>query len=416
MKLLKWLYPGMRIKRWIAFSILGVIILSMGFVIIISEEGGKASFGTSILVIIGTIILIIGVKRIINSLITIFLPGTDKDLVDIVYKKRQLERGPRVVVIGGGSGLATILHGLKEFTANNTAIVTLADEALIAGGIQDQFGMPQPSDIRECLIALADAEPVVEKLFHHRFKKGTELWGHNFGDLFLAAMTDITGDFDRAVKESSKVLAVRGNVVPSTLSKISLIAQHEDGTETVGRQNILNSLSPIKKAYLRPQLAKPTQEAVSALMRADAIVIAPGALYTNIAPGLLIEGIKEMILDSKAVKICVLNVMTKAGETDGYKASDHIKVIHNILGKNLIDYCIVNKEEIPKEALKDYEQEDASLVAIDKENLRQLGCIVVEEALIDKTSRFLRHDAMKVAGIIVDLINESKKSKPHAKQ
>lgn len=416
MKLLKWFYPGMRIKRWIAFSTLGVIILSMGFVIIISEEGGKASFGTSVLVIIGTIILIIGVKRIINSLITILLPGTDKDLVDIVYKKRQLERGPRVVVIGGGPGLAAILHGLKEFTANNTAIVTLADEALIAGGIQDQFGMPQPSDIRECLIALADAEPVVEKLFHHRFKKGTELWGHNFGDLFLAAMTDITGDFDRAVKESSKVLAVRGNVVPSTLSKVSLIAQHEDGTETVGRQNILNNLSPIKRMYLRPQLAKATQEAVSALMRADAVVVAPGALYTAILPGLLIEGIKEAILDSRAVKICVLNIMTKAGETDGFKASDHIKVINETLGRNIIDYCIANKEQIPEEVLRDYEQEGAWLVPIDKENIRQLGCAVIEEAVIDKASRPARHDAVKAAGMIIDLINDFKKTKAHARQ
>jgi uncharacterized cofD-like protein len=416
MKLLKWLYPGMRIKRWIAFTILGVIILSMGFVIIISEEGGKASFGTSILVILGTVILIIGVKRIINSLITIFLPGTDKDLVDIVYKKRQLERGPRVAVIGGGAGLATVLHGLKEFTTNNTAIVTLADEAQITGGLQEQFGAPQPSDIRECLIALADAEPVVEKLFHHRFKKGTELWGHNFGDLFLEAMADITGDFDRAVKESSRVLAVRGNVVCSTLSKISLIAQHQDGTETVGRQNILNNLSPIRKVYLRPQLAKPTQEAVSALIRADAIVIAPGALYTGIAPGLLIEGIKEAVLDSRAAKIFVLNIMTKAGETDGYRASDHIRVIHDILGKNLIDYCIINNQEISKEILKDYEQEGASLVAVDRENIRQSGCAIAEEAVIDRENRLIRHDAMKIAGIIVDLIGEAKKSRPHAKQ
>lgn len=413
-KLLKWFYPGMRIKRWVAFTTFGIILLSMTFVIIISEEKGKASLGTSVLVIIGIIIIITGVKRIINSLITIFLPNTDKELVDIVYKKRQLEKGPRVVAMGGGTGLSTILHGLKEFTNNITAIVTVVDEGLITNGMQDQFGMPHPSDVRECLIALADAEPVVSKLFNYRFKKGTELWGHNFGNLFLTAMSDIMGDFDRAVKESSRVLAVRGHVIPSTLSKISLIAQHEDGTETVGRQNILNSLSPIKRVYIRPQLAKATKEAVNAIMKAEIVVFCPGSLYTNVIPGLLVEGIKEALLASKAVKVYVLSIMTKAGETDNYKASGHLKAINEHVGAGLINYCIVNNGQISKEQLKNYEQEGASLVPVDKEAVSGLGCKVVEDSIIDKTSQVIRHDSAKAAGIILDLINESRRARPHA--
>ncbi|MBI4335093.1 MAG: YvcK family protein [Candidatus Omnitrophica bacterium] len=417
-KLLKWFYPGMKIKRWILFAIFGVILLSMGFVIIISEEKGRASFGTSVLIIIGIIIVVTGVKRIINSLITIFLPGTDKELVDIVYSKRQLEKGPRVVVIGGASGLSTVLRGLKEFTTNITAVITLVDEGLIATGLRDEFALARPGDIRECLIALADAEPIVGKLFNYRFKKGTELWGYNFGDLFLTAMSDITGNFDAAVKESSRVLAVRGHVVPSTLSRVSLIARHDDGTETVGKNNILNSLSPIKKVYLRPQLAKATDEAIGAIMKADAVVIAPGALYTNIAPALLIEGIREAFLKSKALKIFVLNLMTKSGETDGYKGSDHIRVINEQLGAPSIDYCVANNApaEPLTERLRNYEQEGASLVTLDRDQMSALGCSVSEGPIVDAASPLMRHDAMKVANIIINLISESKKSKPqHAK-
>jgi len=415
MKLLKWFYPGMRIKRWIAFTIFGIVLLSMGFVIVISEEKGEASFGTSILVIVGILIVIIGVKRIINSLITIFLPNTDKELVDIVYKKRQLERGARIVAIGGGAGLAAILRGLKEFTNNITAVVTLVDEGLIAGGIADEFGIPHPSDIRDCLIALADAEPIVGRLFNYRFKKGTELWGHNFGDLFLAAMSDITGDFDKALNESSRVLAVRGQVVPSTLSKISLIAQHEDGTETIGKQNILHSLSPIKKLYIRPQLAKATKEAVDAIAKADAIILGPGSFYTNVMPALMIEGIRTGIISSKAAKIYILNIMTEAGETDNYKASSYLKVVNEQLGKNIIKYCLVNKEVLSKEQFKNYEQEGASPVLVDKDEVSLLGCEVIEDFLVDKKSQFARHDAYKTASIVSGLISESKKVKAHAK-
>lgn len=415
MKLLKWFYPGMRIKRWIALAIFGVIMLSMGFVVIISEEKGQASFGTSIIIIIGIIALITGVKRIINSLIIIFLPKTEKDLVDIVYNKRQLERGPRVVAIGGGEGLGVILHGLKEYTNNITAIVTVVDEGRFTNGMQDQFDIPHSSDVRNCLIALADAEPVVGKLFNYRFKKGTELWGYNFGDLFLTAMSDVMGNFDKAVKESSKVLVVRGQVVPSTFSKVSLIAQHQNGAETVGKQNILNSASPIKRVYLRPQTARATQEAISAILKADAVIIGPGSLYTSVIPGLLVEGIKDALLTSKAIKIYALNIMTKADETDSYKASDHLGAISEHLGMNLINYCIVNKNQISEGQLKNYEQESASAVLFDRENMSKFGCKIVEDSLIDKTSKLIRHDALKVAGIILDLITESKKSKGHAK-
>lgn len=415
MKLLKWFYPGMKIKRWIALAVFGVIMLSMGFVIVISEEQGHISFGTSILILIGVIALITGVKKIINSLIAIFLPKSERDLVDIVYKKRQLEKGPRIVAIGGGSGLSTVLRGLKEYTSNITAVVTIVDEGRLSDHIQDQFDIPAPAGVRECLIALADAEPVVGKLFHYRFKKGTELWGYNFGDLFLTAMSEIMGDFDNAVKESGRVLAIRGQVVLSTLTEVSLIAHHEDQTETIGKENVLNSASPIKNVYIRPQSAKATQEVLDVISKADAVIFCPGSLYTELIPGLLVAGVKDAISRSKAIKLFVSNLMTKSSETDNYKTSDHLKAINEHLGMDLINYCIVNKSQISAEQLKRYEQEGAAVVPVDKDEIVKSGCKIIEEPLVDRASSFIRHDTLKLAGIIFNLINESRRMKGHGR-
>ncbi len=415
MKLLKWFYPGMKIKRWIALTIFGGIMISMGFVIIISEERGKASVGTSILILIGIIIVITGVKRIINSLITIIMPQGDKDLVDIVYKKRQLDRGPKVVAIGSGSGLSMVLHGLKEYTTNITAVVTPVDEGRVSGGAYDQISVSLPKSVRECLIALSDAGPVAGRLFEYRFKKGTELWGYNFGDLFLTAMSDITGDPDKAVKESSRVLAIRGQVVLSTLTKVSLIARHQDQTETIGIEDILNSMSPIKRVHIRPQSAKPTAEFMNAIARAEAVVICPGALYTKIMPTLLLDGVSGALVNSKAVKICVMNLMTNASETEGYKASDHLTAIHDHAAAKIIDYCIVNTADIQKESLKGYEQEGAAVVPPDKAMLESQGCKVLEGPFIDRNSALIRHDSLRLAGAISDLINEFRRTKVHVK-
>lgn len=417
MKLLKWFYPGMKIKRWIALAMFGVIMLSYTLVVIITDENGKMSGRSAIIFLLAIMVIIIGVKRIINSLITIFLPqSAGRELVDIVYNRRQLEKGYRIVVIGGGSGLSVILHGLKEYTNNLTAVVTVADEGGFADDIQSQFGLPHTTDVRNSLIALSDAEPVTGRLFNYRFKKGTELWGHNFGDLFLTAMSEIAGDFDKAVKESSRVLAIRGRVILSTFSKVSLIAQHEDGSETVGKQDMLNSSSPINKVYLRPHSVRATVEALDAIARADAIVIGPGNLYTSIMPSLLIEEIAKALTDSRAVKIYVANIMTKPGETDNYKLSNHLIAINEHVGSGLFSHCIVNKEPIPKEQLKNYEQEGATEVFADREEAERLGCKTVGDSIIDKNTKLIRHDPLKVAAMVTDLITVSKRTRPHAKQ
>ncbi len=409
LKAFKWLYPGMWVKRWITLSVFGIIMISMGFVMVILEQTSKSRLFASMIIFAGIVSVIAGIKRIIRSFVTVFPQGHDQ-LVDRLYQKRVLERGPKIVVIGGGTGLSTMLHGLKEYTSNITAIVTVADDGGSSGRLRKDFDMPPPGDIRNCLVALADAEPLMGKLFQFRFGGDGELGGHSFGNLFIAAMTKVAGDFDTAIKESSKVLAIRGSVVPSTLSKAVLIARHADGSETVGESNIPKSASPIGKVYLRPSDCKPTEEAIEAVRKADAIVLGPGSLYTSIMPNLLVGTIHKEIVASKAIKVYVCNVMTQKGETDGYKASDHLRAIIDHTAPGIVNYCIVNTAKIPTEMLKRYRSEGSYPVIADSENLRKLKTKPVEAHIIG-TKDYVRHDAVRLSKIVVDLVASLRKAK-----
>ena len=409
MKAFKWLYPGMWVKRWITLSVFGIIMISMGFVMVILEQTSKSRLFASMIIFVGIVSVIAGIKRIIRSFVTVFPQGNDQ-LVDRLYQKRVLERGPKIVVVGGGTGLSTMLHGLKEYTSNITAIVTVADDGGSSGRLRKDFDMLPPGDIRNCLVALADAEPLMGKLFQFRFEGDGGLGGHSFGNLFIAAMTKVAGDFDTAIKESSKVLAIRGSVVPSTLSKAVLIARHADGSETVGESNIPKSASPIGKVYLRPGDCKPTEEAIEAVRKADAIVLGPGSLYTSIMPNLLVGTIHKEIIASKAIKVYVCNVMTQKGETDGYKASDHLRAIIDHTAPGIVNYCIVNTAKIPAEMLKRYRSEGSYPVIADPENLKKLKTKAVEAHIIS-TKDYVRHDAVRLSKIIVDLVASLRKAK-----
>lgn len=409
LKAFKWLYPGMRVKRWSLLTVIGVIMVSMGFVMVISEQTSKSKTIAGIIIIIGILTIVTGIKRIIKSFVTILLPRREDELVDKVYQKLILEKGPKVVVVGGGTGLSMLLHGLKEYTSNITAIVTVADDGGSSGRLRHDFDMLPPGDIRNCLVALADAEPLMSKLFQFRFGEGTELKGHNFGNLFITAMSKVTGDFDAAIKESSKVLAIRGSVVPSTLDKVTLVAEYMDGTECVGESQIPKALKAVKRIYLRPPGSKPTHEAVEAIRRADAIVLGPGSLYTSIMPNLLVDKIYKEIAASKGVKLYVCNVMTQKGETDGYKASDHLKAIIDHTAPGIVNYCIVNTAKIPDAMLKRYKEEEAYPVASDPENLKKMKCKIIEAHIVT-IKDYVRHDSEKLAKIIIDLISSLKKA------
>ncbi len=403
MRKLKWLYPGMLVKRWIFITTVGILLISMGFAVVISEHTLTNKTFASFVVLAGIIFVITGVKRMVKSFVTVFLPDDESKLVDKVYAKRILERGPRIVSIGGGHGLSTLLHGLKEYTSNITAIVTVADDGGSSGRLREEFDILPPGDIRNCLVALANEEDLVGRLFQFRFEDGKDLKGHNFGNLFITAMSRVTGDFEKAVKESSKVLAVRGNVVPSTTEKITLIAEHENGTRTRGESKIPMTGSPIRKMFISPEDCLPTKDAIEAIRKADAIVLGPGSLYTSIMPNLLIKGIAEEIRKAKAKKIYVCNVMTQSGETDGYKVSDHLKALINHSSKGIVEYVMVNSGRVPEKLLAKYSEEKAYPVELDSDEVRKLNCEIVKTNIIN-TEDYVRHNPHRLARIIMDLM------------
>ncbi|MBI3083688.1 MAG: YvcK family protein [Candidatus Omnitrophica bacterium] len=320
-------------------------------------------------------------------------------------------KGPKLVVIGGGTGLSTLLSGLKHYTTNITAIVTMADDGGSSGRLRQEFDMLPPGDIRNCLVALADTEPLMQRLFQYRFAEGSALQGHNFGNLFITAMTKITGDFERAVQASSKVLAIRGRVVPSTNMKVHLAAELDDGSVTLGETKISQVDVPIRRIYLEPAGCQPTAEALEAVREAHAVILGPGSLYTSIIPNLLVEHMVDAIVQSKALKIYVCNVMTQSRETNGYRASDHVRALVAHANPGVIQLCLVNTETVPHALLEKYRQEGAFPVEPDIERIRELGYQVVAENIIS-TENYVRHDPDRVAKLVIQLTVGSRGRQP----
>ncbi len=399
------MYPGMRVKRWVFLCCFGIILCSMGFVLTITEIQRTSG---SIVVLIGAVMVAVSVRKIIKSVVTVLLPQRENELVNIMYQKRYLERGPKIVAIGGGSGLSVLLHGLKEFTSNITAVVTVADDGGSSGRLRNQFNMPPPGDIRNCLVALADAEPMMSDLFQFRFQESGELEGHNFGNLFILAMLKVTGDFEKAIRESSKILAIRGRVIPSTLKKVALLAQHRNGTQTEGESNISKVASPIEHLYLKPSLCAATEDALEAIENADAVVIGPGSLYTSLLPNLLVDGIAAALARSNAPKIYVCNVMTQPHETDHLSVFDHVNAIVEHSRPEALSHVLVNTGPIPQALLKRYADEEAFPVAMDVSRIRNLGYTVVEANVVSCVDT-VRHNPRRLSKVIADVVNTSKK-------
>lgn len=402
----KWLYPGIGVKRWIGLGVLGVILVVAGSSHLRDEQFWIIQFLDTVLVIIGIIILVLGIKRIIRSILAAFIPSSkNSELVDILYHRSQVGRGPKVVAIGGGTGLSVLLSGLKEYTSNITAIVTVADDGGSSGRLRQQFDILPPGDIRNCLVALADASTLMRDLFQFRFDSGSELSGHNFGNLFITVMTRLTGDFEKAIKETSKVLALRGQVIPSTLSNVVLVAKHKDGTTTVGENKIPKSRIPVERVSLQPEFPQATPEAIKAIEEAQVIILGPGSLYTSIIPNLLIKEITTAIVASDAIKVYVCNAMTQPGETESYRASNHIKTLIAHSHPRIFDYCILNIAPISNDILKRYAQENSYPVINDIKNIRDMGYRVIEEEIVFNDG-LIRHDHLKLAKVILGLIDE----------
>ncbi|NBC73408.1 gluconeogenesis factor YvcK family protein [Paenibacillus sacheonensis] len=317
--------------------------------------------------------------------------------------ERKKEQQPRIVVIGGGTGLSVMLRGLKEKPLDITAIVTVADDGGSSGILRNELQMPPPGDIRSVLIALADVEPLLSDMLKYRFNSGTGLAGHSLGNLMLAAMTDISGDFVSGVRMLSKVLAVRGRVLPAAGEAIVLKGETVDGTIITGESNIPKAGKAIKRVFIEPADVEPLEEAVEAIREADAILIGPGSLYTSIIPNLLVPKLAQSIVESDAVKIFVCNVMTQPGETDNYSVSDHLAAVHAHIGHHLFDYVIVNDGEIPEQVQQKYAEMGAKAVHLDLEEVKRRGYEVIADKLV-LFRTYLRHDAARLSHHIYQLV------------
>ncbi|MBY0596767.1 gluconeogenesis factor YvcK family protein [Bacillus bingmayongensis] len=314
------------------------------------------------------------------------------------------ERKPKIVIMGGGTGLSVLLRGLKKYPVDITAVVTVADDGGSSGRLRDELEIPPPGDIRNVLVALSDVEPLVEALFQHRFTSGEGLTGHALGNLLLAGMTSITGDFFHAITETSKVLNVRGRVLPAANQSVVLHAELEDGQIVTGESKIPYFGKKINRVFLTPGDVEPLYETLTEIQRADLLVFGPGSLYTSILPNLIVEKIGKAVLNAKAKKVYVCNVMTQAGETMGYTAFDHVQALHDHLGTPFIDTVIVNNHDIPVELRKLYAEEMSEPVVVDEDRFAESDIRLIQDELAKYDDQVVRHDTLKLASILYSLL------------
>src|SRR5499427_1525784 len=354
---LRWLTPGLEIKRWLLLLMFSELVLVLGAAYALKEIYQSATLPrqfyyitlqfwpywarATVFGVLGLGLLAFSYLKLTQSVLGPFLPGVSaSSLVEVIHAFRLRGRGPRIVAIGGGTGMSALLRGLKTYTSNLSAILTVADDGGSSGRLRDEYRVLPPGDFRQCLIALADAEPLMKQLFDHRFKEGS-LDGHAFGNLFIMAMADVTGNFEQALRESGKVLAVKGTIVPSTLQDVTLVASINGGT-VEGESKIPKQNAPISQVFLKPDGAQVNPEAAQAILNAELIVVGPGSLYTSILPNLLVEGMVEAIKASPALKVYICNLADQPGETEGYEVSDYLRVIDEHVGGNLFDFVLVN--------------------------------------------------------------------------
>lgn len=416
MRIKGWIMPGAKIKRWCLLLVAGLTLICFCIIFILNNYSRGAFYIVlmSILALLGVTSVLISLKALINSLLsassnnninTLYSNG----LNNLLHEKRILVKGPKIVAVGGGTGLSTMLRGLKQYSSNLTALVTVADDGGGSGVLREDLGMLPPGDIRNCILALADTEPIMQKLLQYRFQDGM-LKGQSFGNLFLAAMDGISDSFEEAVKKMSDVLAVTGTVLPITLDDVRLCAETDNGNTILGEFNIghrsLNDKERINKVYFNQSNVKPLSEAIEAITDADIVVLGPGSLYTSIIPNLLVDGVCDALQKTKAIIVYVCNVMTQPCETDGYTLSDHIKAIEKHSKKGLIDYCVVNTAPIPNEMRERYLLDGAELVKVDSEIVEKMGIEIITGDFKSVNNNLVRHDSNKLAKKIIELVSE----------
>ncbi len=411
---LRWLYPGLKIKRWIVVIFLGVFIASLGTAFLVFglfqlredtshfvQAVGVAALGF----LIGGVVLFTGIYRLLKSIGQLLQKRGDssKTLVDIAYERRYLARGAKVVALGGGTGMSNLLSGLKSYTADITAVISVADDGGSSGKLRKEFDMLPPGDIRKCLIALSDDSPVMEGLLRYRFPE-EELGGHSFGNLFITVLNRLTGDFGEAVHQACRMLSVRGRIFPATLESIFLVAIHPDGDKTTGQRLISESTKPIDRVELKPAPAQADPGILKAIAEADLIILGPGSLYTSVIPNLLISGIPEAISASHAACVYVTNVASTEGETREMGLAEHIAAIEKHVPTRIIDYVIINSGTPEAEALEKFATHRSRRMIRDEEGLAESdGYQYIREDVVDPTNPAW-HSPPKLARALMDLV------------
>lgn len=421
----RWLIPGLNIKRWLALFSLGVGLLIIGISLMFNYQWlsviedivlaysytltGFYNYNVLImvgfvLIIGGVILMLVGTSKVIKTIMRAVLPDPSSKVSDIIFQNIRLDKGPKIVVIGGGTGLSNLLRGLKAHTSNLSAIVTVADDGGSSGRLRKDFQMIAPGDLRNCLVALAEQEGVMENLFRYRFEGNNELSGHSFGNLFITALAQVyDGEIEEALEAASKLLRVRGRVIPSSTELIKLSAEMMDGSIVDGESNIPHSGKPIRRVFSTPTNPKPEGAALQAIDEADVIILGPGSLYTSIIPNLLTDKIADHVRASKANKIYIANVMTQPGETSGYSLADHVQAIIDHSGVGIIDTVLANDGPLPIQMVEQYSAVGSEPVAIDSKRLREMGIRTVRANLISRDKPAI-HDPERLGKVLMDIV------------
>lgn len=413
---LRWLIPGMRVKRWVALAILsmGIFVVALfgaldinpivAFDRIVPMSLAARHATMFALLLLGILGFGLAVFKLVRSVARGVAPTAQEKTTDIIYRTRILERGPRVVAIGGGTGLSTLLRGLKQVTANLTAIVTVMDDGGSSGRLRDEIDVLPPGDVRNCILALAEDETRLSDYFQHRFRGPDDLDGHSLGNLILVGLEQATGSFDRAIEAMSHFLSVRGRVLPATLEKTHLIAEMEDGDFVEGESRITEDPRKIRTIRLSTPNVTPYQEVLQAIADADLIVLGPGSLFTSLVPNLLVEGVSEAIVRSPAEKALIANLMTQPGETDGFTLCDHLRTLDAYVPVSCFDLLVVNNANPADPMLAGYRSETSVPVLDDGDAAAPYGLTVVRTDLLGIAhwagKETIKHDPGKLARTI----------------
>lgn len=427
----KWLYPGMHVKRWIALLIIGFMALSLACAMALAWVYRNVDFVQPFTepvqtvtlqfiphpfreLLVGTVGLALTVFAIwklnVSLMEVVSEPRNRERLVDLVYARRLLKTGPRVVTIGGGTGQAILLRGLKEHTNNLTAIVTVVDDGGSSGRLRREFGALPPGDVRQCIGALAIAEPLMTRMLNYRFSKGNGLEGHSLGNLMMLAMADLTGNFESGIRELSRVLAVRGQILPSTLESVKLCAELEDGSTASGESAVREANSAIKRVYLDRQHPTAFGEAIQAILEADYIILAPGSLYTSLLPNLLVPEVSQAVAESKALKLYVCNVATEPGETTHYGVKEHLAALNLHAPPEISGLVLVNDQTSVQSANGSFE-----LVGLPAQKREIDGWPVITADVIDVEVPY-QHSAVKLAQAVMQVYSDYGMSKRDRKR